>query len=101
MHNVTLYRFISIANCWGANKVPFLAAAAFICQHLMKKGQTFDNAGIKINIDLSCLQQMLEVRLEFAVRVCFFFLFKLSATMENLKHFNLRHFFGILQLHTE
>lgn len=73
MHNVTLYRFISIANCWGANKVPFLAAAAFICQHLMKKGQTFDNAGVKINIDLSCLQQMLEVRLEFAVRVCFFF----------------------------
>ncbi|XP_020606339.1 uncharacterized protein LOC110045082 isoform X2 [Orbicella faveolata] len=37
-------RFISLASCWGPNKVPFLAAAAFICQHLMKKGQTCDSA---------------------------------------------------------
>ena len=63
MHNVTFYRFISFASCWGDNKVPFLAAAAFICQHLMMKGQTFDNAG------------MLQVRLEFAIRVLFCFVF--------------------------
>jgi len=42
----TIHRFITLASCWEVNKGPFLAAAAFICQHLMKKGQAVDDAGI-------------------------------------------------------